>query len=73
MLISDASSITGHVMKSLGLEPPLANDIPLPVETITAVNFTLATPFSLQVDFWQGQLKRVKLVAGQASDLQKEW
>ena len=73
MLISDASSISDHVMKSLDLEFFLAKDIPLPVETLTAMEFTLATPFPLQVDFWQDQLQRVKLVVEQASDLQNEW
>ena len=45
MHISDAVSIEDHVMKSLGLEFFLANDIPLPPEMETAMDQTISTPY----------------------------
>ena len=73
MRATDAISFPDHVMKGIDLEFCLAKDTTLPGEIHEAMDFMLSTPLSLQVDFWEGQLKRAKLVVGQAADLQQKW
>ena len=45
MHITDAVSITDHVVKSLDLDFFLAKDIPLPEEISAAMTFMLSTPY----------------------------
>ena len=73
MHVVDATSIRDRVLRGLGIEFFLAKDIPLPGEINEAMTFMLSTPLSLRVEFWEDQLKRVKLVVDQAADLQRKW
>ena len=73
MRITDAVSIEDHVMKGMGLEFFIAKDIPLPPEMDTAMDQMISTPLSLQVEFWQEQMDRVKKVVEDAANIQATW
>ena len=68
----DTISITDHLMKGLLLEFFLENDTPLPAAIQSAIDFTVSTPFSTQVDFRTEQMDKVEILVDQSSKIQEQ-